>query len=138
MVLVTFCLGFFVGGRGIHSFSLLFWSLFGTALSVAGSAVLNNYLERDVDCLMRRTEGRPIPTGVIRPTAALSFGFILLLFGQSVLIVAVGLLTAFLALLSAFLYVVIYTPMKRLSWINTSFGALPGAMPPLGGMEQLG
>jgi len=133
MVLVTFCLGFFVGGRGIHSFNLLLWSLAGTAFSVAGSAVLNNYLERDVDRLMHRTEGRPIPTGVIRPTAALSFGFILLFFGQSILIVTAGLLTAFLALLSAFLYVVIYTPMKRLSWINTSLGAVPGAMPPLGG-----
>jgi len=133
MVLVTFCLGFFVGGRGVHSFSLLFWSLVGTAFSVAGSAVLNNYLERDVDRLMHRTEGRPIPAGVIRPTAALSFGFILLFFGQSILIVVAGLLTAFLALLSAFLYVVIYTPMKRLSWINTSLGAVPGAMPPLGG-----
>ena len=133
MVLVTFCLGFFVGGRGIHSVSLLLWSLAGTAFSVAGSAVLNNYLERDVDRLMHRTEGRPIPTGVIRPTAALSFGFILLFFGQSILIVTAGLLTAFLALLSAFLYVVIYTPMKRLSWINTSLGAVPGAMPPLGG-----
>ena len=133
MILVTFCLGFFVGGRGIHSFNLLFWSLLGTAFSVGGSAVLNNYLERDVDCLMRRTEGRPIPAGVIQPNIALSFGFILLLFGQSILIFSAGLLTAFLALLSAFLYVVIYTPMKRLSWINTSLGAVPGAMPPLGG-----
>ena len=133
MVLVTFSLGFFVGGRGIHSLSLFVWSIFGTALSVAGSAALNNYLERDVDCLMSRTQERPIPTGVIDPISALSYGFILLLFGQFILITTAGLLTAFLALLSAFLYVVVYTPMKRLSWINTSLGAVPGAMPPLGG-----
>ena len=56
-----------------------------------------------------------------------------MLTGLVVLIVAVNLLTAFLALLTAFLYVVIYTPMKRLTWLNTSLGSIPGALPPVGG-----
>ena len=49
------------------------------------------------------------------------------------LITTVNLVTAFLALLTAFLYVVIYTPMKRLTWLNTSLGSIPGALPPVGG-----
>ncbi len=133
MVLITCALGFFVGGRGIHSYSLLFFTLLGTALTVGGSAVLNHYLERDVDRLMERTRHRPLPSGLVRPSMAMSYGFLLVLAGECVLLSSAGLLTAFLALLSAFLYVVIYTPMKRLSWLNTSLGAIPGALPPVGG-----
>tara|TARA_B110000495_G_C22971546_1_gene570229 strand:- start:832 stop:1434 length:603 start_codon:yes stop_codon:yes gene_type:complete len=64
---------------------------------------------------------------------AMSFGFVLVLAGVCILLVFAGLLTAFLALLSSFLYVVVYTPMKRLTWLNTSLGAIPGALPPVGG-----
>ncbi|MGY8824332.1 MAG: heme o synthase [Candidatus Latescibacterota bacterium] len=133
MVLVTCALGFFVGGQGIHSYSLLFFTLLGTGLTVSGSAVLNHYLERDVDRLMKRTCNRPLPSGLIRPSMAMSFGFVLVLAGVCILLVFAGLLTAFLALLSSFLYVVVYTPMKRLTWLNTSLGAIPGALPPVGG-----
>ncbi|MEC8645751.1 MAG: heme o synthase [Candidatus Latescibacterota bacterium] len=133
MVLVTCALGFFVGGRGIHSYTLLLATLLGTALTVGGSAVLNHYLERDVDRLMERTRNRPLPAGLVRPSTAMSYGFILVLLGECILLSFTGLLTAFLALLSAFLYVVIYTPMKRLTWLNTSLGAIPGALPPVGG-----
>ena len=133
LVLVTCALGFFLGGKGVHSWGLLVFTLIGTALVVGGSSVLNHYLERDVDRLMRRTQGRPLPSGAVPPEAALSFGFALVLLGVSLLLFQVGILTAFLALLSAFLYVVIYTPMKRMTWLNTSFGAIPGALPPVGG-----
>jgi len=133
MVLVTCTLGFFIGGRGIHSYTLLLSTLLGTALTVGGSAVLNHYLERDVDRLMERTRNRPLPAGLVRPSMAMSYGFILVLLGQCILLSFAGLLTSFLALLSAFLYVVIYTPMKRLTWLNTSLGAIPGALPPVGG-----
>ena len=133
MVLVTAALGFFMGGMGIHSYALLATMLLGTALSASGASVLNQYLERDADSRMQRTCKRPLVTGAVSPEAALSFGFILVLSGVGILWLWVDLLTAFLALLTAFLYVVIYTPMKRLSWLNTSFGAIPGALPPVGG-----
>ncbi len=133
MVLVTCALGFFIGGQGIHSYVLLFYTLLGTGLTVGGSAVLNHYLERDVDCLMQRTRNRPLPTGLIQPSTAMTYGFLLVLAGICLLLAFTGLLTAFLALLSSFLYVVIYTPMKRLTWLNTSLGAIPGALPPVGG-----
>jgi len=133
MVLVTTALGFFVGGHGIDSPLILVMTLLGTALSAGGAGVLNHYLERDVDAVMRRTRDRPLPAGKVSPAAALSLGFAMILAGQVVLVLTVNLLTAWLALITAFLYVVIYTPMKRTTWLNTSLGSIPGALPPVGG-----
>jgi len=133
LVLVTTFIGFFLGGQGIHSWSLLITTILGAALVCAGASALNHYLERDVDCLMLRTQNRPIPLGIISPVNALNFGIILILFGISILWSQVNLLTAFLSLLTAFMYVVIYTPLKRISWLNTIIGAIPGAIPPMGG-----
>ena len=133
LVLITAALGFFMGGRGIHAPWLFCSALIGTALTSCGSAVLNHFVERDVDRLMERTRNRPLPTGRVKPATALSLGFALVLGGVFFLLFTVGLLTAFLALISAFLYVVVYTPMKRHNWLNTSLGAIPGALPPVGG-----
>lgn len=133
LVLITAAVGFFLGGQGISSLSLLFYFLLGTGSVVGGAGALNHVLERDVDRRMKRTCNRPIPAGLVRPVAAMSYGLCLILVGLSVLLWQVNLLTAFLALLSAFLYVVIYTPMKRLTWLSTSLGAIPGALPPVGG-----
>lgn len=133
MILVTTTIGFFMGGQGIESPALLALTLLGTALSCAGAAALNNYLERDIDGLMKRTMKRPIPSGQIAPGHALAFGVIMVLAGVTLLATTVNLLTAFLSLLTAFLYVIVYTPLKRLTWLNTLVGAVPGAIPPLGG-----
>jgi heme o synthase len=133
MVLVTTFLGFYMAKRGIDDPWLLVFTLIGSGLTCAGASVLNQYLERDVDALMNRTKRRPIPTGLISAADALGFGLSLILFGLAVLFVKVNLLTAFLSLLTCFLYVMVYTPMKRLSWLNTTIGAIPGALPPLGG-----
>ena len=133
LVLVTAAFGFFLGGQGIHAPLLFCCLLVGTGLTTCGSSVLNHYLERDVDGLMKRTRNRPLPTGRVKPGTALSMGFVLVLSGVFFLLFTAGLLTAFLALLSAFLYVVVYTPMKRQNWLNTSLGAVPGALPPVGG-----
>ena len=133
LVLVTAAFGFFLGGQGIHAPLLFCCLLVGTGLTTSGSSVLNHYLERDVDGLMKRTRNRPLPAGRVKPSTALSMGFVLVLSGVFFLLFTAGLLTAFLALLSAFLYVVVYTPMKRQNWLNTSLGAVPGALPPVGG-----
>jgi protoheme IX farnesyltransferase len=82
---------------------------------------------------MQRTKRRPIPTGLISPSEALVFGISIILIGLAILCWKVNLLTAFLSLLTCFLYTLVYTPMKRLSWLNTTIGAIPGAIPPLGG-----
>ena len=82
---------------------------------------------------MERTRDRPIPAGLIQPQDALLFGLILVLTGSVLLVWRVNLLTGFLSLLTAFMYVLIYTPMKRITWLNTSLGSIPGALPPIGG-----
>jgi heme o synthase len=133
MVLVTTVLGFYFADHGFHRPFLLLWTLLGCALTCGGASVLNQYLERDADILMRRTKKRPIPMGIIQPQEALGFGISLILAGLFLLCWKVNLLTAFLSLLTCFLYVLVYTPMKRLTWLNTTLGAIPGAIPPLGG-----
>ncbi|HLD69777.1 MAG TPA: heme o synthase [Candidatus Omnitrophota bacterium] len=133
LVLVTTTIGFFLGGKGISSFSQLLVTLTGAGLVCAGAAALNQYLERDADSKMQRTKNRPIPLKVIAPNSAMLFGIVLILLGVLVLTVCVNLLTAFLSLLTAFLYVLVYTPFKKISWLNTTIGAIPGAIPPMGG-----
>ncbi len=134
LVVVMTAFGYYLGADdGQISVLRMMWTLLGTALVSGGAATLNHYIERDVDAMMDRTRSRPLPSGDLTPSATLSFGFCLILVGQIVLVVMVNLLTAWLALLTAFLYVVIYTPMKRVTWLNTSLGAIPGALPPVGG-----
>lgn len=133
LVLVTTVLGFFLGGKGIQSWQLLAWTLVGTALSCGGSSVLNMLLERDIDLKMERTRMRPLVTGEISLPNALAFGVLLVLGGTLLLVWKVNTLTGFLALLTAFLYVLVYTPLKRVTWLNTLIGSIPGALPPVGG-----
>jgi protoheme IX farnesyltransferase len=133
MVLVTTSLGFFLGARGIDSVLHLCLTLLGVGCATGGAAMLNNYLERDLDAKMVRTRGRALPAGLIEPHRALTLGVGLVLFGVLLLAWKVNLLTGFLVLLAGFLYVLVYTPLKRITWLNTSFGAIPGAIPPMAG-----
>lgn len=132
LVLVTSVIGFILAG-GSGGWSLLMTTLAGTALVAAGAAALNHYLERDADAKMERTRRRPVPSGRVSPNNALLYGMSLVLAGTLLLVWRVNLLTAFLGLLTAFLYVLVYTPVKRITWLNTIIGAVPGAIPPMGG-----
>ena len=133
MVLVTTVLGFLLGGGNRGMLPLLLLTLLGVGSATGGAAVLNNYLERDFDAKMVRTRRRALPAGLIEPFRALMFGASLVLFGVLILVWAANLLTGFLVLLAAFLYVLVYTPLKRITWLNTMFGAIPGAIPPMAG-----
>ena len=133
MVLITTILGFYLGSDGNIVWINLIWMLTGTTFSAGGASVLNQYLERDQDKIMNRTCDRPIPLGVISPYNALVFGIITVIIGTSILVVKINLLTGFLSLLTVFMYVLVYTPMKRVTWLNTSIGSVPGALPPIGG-----
>jgi protoheme IX farnesyltransferase len=132
-VLLTTVLGYYLGARGGVSFGQLFFLLSGAALTCAGSSVLNQYWEREWDGRMPHTMDRPLPSGKIPAENALTFGVLLVFLGVIELAVSINLLTAFLSLLTAFIYVVVYTPFKRVSWLNTSLGAIAGALPPVGG-----
>ena len=133
LVLITTVLGYYLGGNGIDSWFTLMLTLIGTALTAGGAGALNHYLERDTDSLMKRTRNRPIPAGNISPNNALMFGILLVLSGSTLLVWKVNTLTGFLSILTAFLYVLVYTPMKKITWLNTSIGSIPGAIPPMGG-----
>lgn len=134
MVLVSATIGFMLGEHsGVMPWGILFFALLGIGMSAAGSAALNNVLERDLDARMNRTRNREIPSGRISPESALAYGLLMVLGGVLILVWKVNLLTAFVVLLTAFLYTLVYTPMKRVHWLNTSIGAIPGALPILSG-----
>src|SRR5512138_4016272 len=86
-------------------------TVFGTALVVGSANALNNYLERDVDALMRRTRDRPLPAGRVEPLVALALGLGIPTFALPVLALAASPLTALLAFAALVLYVAVYTPM---------------------------
>ena len=133
MVLVTTTIGYFLAAKGIHPLATLALTLAGVGCATGGAAALNNYLEREADGRMVRTRHRALPAGLVQPSSALAYGISLTLAGLFVLVWTVNLLTGFLVLLAAFLYVLVYTPMKRLTWLNTTFGSIPGAIPPMCG-----
>lgn len=107
--------------------------LLGTALAAGGTNALNQWWERDADARMERTSGRPLPSGRLAPVAALAFGTTLAAAGVLVLAASTTPTTAVLAAATVLLYVLVYTPMKRRSALCTYVGALPGALPVLGG-----
>jgi protoheme IX farnesyltransferase len=133
MVLVTTALGFLLGAHAVDSVLHFCLTLLGVGCATGGAAMLNNYLERDLDAKMVRTRARALPAGLIEPHRVLTLGVGLVLFGVLLLAWKVNLLTGFLVLLAGFLYVLVYTPLKRITWLNTSFGAIPGAIPPMAG-----
>lgn len=138
MQLVTFCLGFFLNPFAQWTPGVLGIALLGTFFSAAGAAVLNHYIERSIDAKMIRTQDRPLPAGRLSPVVAAVFGIVLVLLGALLLWMWVNTVTAYLAFITAFLYVLVYTPFKQMSWINTFIGAIPGAMPPLAGWVASG
>jgi len=107
--------------------------LVGSSLAIAAANVLNQYLERDGDKLMARTAVRPLPTGRMEPELALHFGRGLAFASLAVLAIFVNPLTAGLALFAMISYVLVYTPLKRLTPLAVVIGAVPGAIPPLMG-----
>lgn len=122
---------FYVAARGRTDMAPMVNTLAGTALATGGALALNQYAERDVDALMTRTRGRPLPSGRMQPREALGFGALLLGLGVGWLAAAVGWLPAALTALSAAAYLLAYTPLKSRSYLATLVGAFPGAFPAL-------
>jgi heme o synthase len=133
LVLITTLVGFYVGARGTLDWALLAHAMIGTALLACGAAALNQFVEREHDAKMRRTEGRPLPSRRLQPDFVLIFGGASSMAGLIYLAVAVNLLTSLLGAITLITYVFVYTPLKRVTWLNTAIGAVPGALPPLMG-----
>ncbi len=137
LILMSTGVGYFFGLKhgwaDWHDSILLLNTLIGTGLIASGTAALNQWFERDADCLMRRTAGRPLPSGKMTANRALMFGIVLALAGFLELAVWVNPLTGLLGALTLGAYLFIYTPLKQRSHLSTVIGALPGAVPPLMG-----
>src|SRR5580692_3769068 len=133
LVLLTTLVGFYLGWHGPMNYWLMFNALAATALVASGAAALNQLLEREYDAKMRRTQNRPLPSGRLQPTTVMLFGGITSVTGLVYLALAVNLLTSVLGAVTLVSYVFIYTPLKRVTWVNTLVGAIPGALPPLMG-----
>src|SRR5262249_41638915 len=110
---------------------LLINAAIGVALLSSGISTLNQYLERDVDAVMRRTSTRPLPSGRLTPPSAMIFGIALSALALAYLAVLVNPLTAALGAAAFASYLFLYTPLKtRTTWC-TFIGAFPGALPPM-------
>jgi protoheme IX farnesyltransferase len=127
---VTYYVGALATGGNPGLFPALA-TLLGTVLATGGALALNQFVEWELDALMERTRRRPIPSGQLRPREALLFGNVLTLGGIALLFLTVGWLPAALTAVSALTYNLVYTPLKKISYISTLVGALPGAMPTL-------
>ncbi len=132
LVVVTAWCGFFFGERKaslpVLSMQLL-WALAGIGMVSAGTACMNEIIERKSDALMRRTALRPLVTQSMGLGHALAVWAVLTASGATLLAVKLNLLTAVLTLLTAICYLMIYTPLKKISPLCTFVGAFPGAMP---------
>jgi heme o synthase len=131
MILITALAGFYMGSGREFDFILALKLICGTALAAGGTLALNQYLERDLDALMHRTRGRPLPSGRLQPREALVFGTATGLAGIIYLYVEVNPLSAGVTGIISLLYLGGYTPMKRFTWLCHMAGAIPGALPPL-------
>ena len=100
-------------------------------LVTGAASVFNQVLERDTDALMVRTQHRPLVTGEISVGHSVAYGTVLGVVGVAGMALRFNLLAAFLLVLTLVAYVVVYTPLKRVSSLNTVVGAIPGATPPL-------
>ncbi|MFO0948747.1 MAG: heme o synthase [Planctomycetota bacterium] len=138
LVLLTVWAGGYAASRGTANPLLLLHAVIGTALVAAGSSVLNQLSEQDVDKRMRRTADRPLPSGRVSASEARLFAGLLAISGSVYLAVLVNYQAMFLAIVSLVLYAWVYTPMKRYTTLNTAVGAIPGALPPLIGWSAAG
>ena len=137
LVLVTTLVGFYMASPVRLDWKLLIPTLIGTALTAAAASVLNQVVERDYDALMPRTRNRPLAAARLGVGEALAFGVFTGIAGVLILLFAVNLLTALLGAFTLLSYVFVYTPLKRVTTLNTVLGAVPGAIPPVMGFTAV-
>jgi protoheme IX farnesyltransferase len=117
---------------------VLLHTVLGTSLVAGGTSALNMIVERDVDALMHRTARRPLPAGRLSVATAWSFAWTISVLGALELLLFVNTTTALLAVATLAVYVFVYTPLKRRTSLATLVGAIPGALPIVGGWTAAG
>ena len=131
LIVLTAAAGFALASPGLVDYRAMLTAMVGIALLSSGIATLNQYMEKDLDALMRRTANRPLPTGKLLPGEALAFGAGLTVLAEIYLVVLVNPLSAVLGLTVIAGYLFGYTPLKTRTSLSTFVGAFPGAVPPL-------
>ena len=131
LIVLTSAAGFVLGSRGAVNYALFAHAMIGIAMLSSGIATLNQFAERDLDGLMRRTAERPLPSGRLMPLEALWFGVLLTVMAEVYLALLVNGLSAVLGVAVIAGYLFLYTPLKTRSTLSTAVGAFPGAVPPL-------
>ncbi len=128
---VTALGGFYLGTNGQIPLATMFHTLFGTLLVGGGAGALNQFIERDFDAQMKRTENRPLPSGRLSPIEVLLFGILISIAGIAELLVFTTVTAGVLAVITLATYLFLYTPLKRITWVSTIVGGIPGAIPPM-------
>ena len=131
LVVLSTGVGYLLGSSGQIDIAALLHTAVGSTLVAGGAAAFNQVAERDIDEVMVRTRGRPMPSGRVHPTVGRLFAGTLALLGTAELALAANVLSAAVALATLVIYVLIYTPLKRRTPWATVVGAVPGALPPV-------
>jgi len=135
---IGFLLGSLSGSAAVAGAWTLSWghfvaALIGTWAVASGTAAMNMVFERDYDALMRRTASRPIPSGRITASQGAFFALSMLAAGYAILFLGVNPTTGWVSVATSVIYLFAYTPMKRVTYANVFLGAIPGALPAIGG-----
>lgn len=133
MVLASMAIGFLLGSTGPISLITLFHAALGTFMIAGGTAAHNQYMERSLDKLMIRTSKRPLPMHKVPDAQALIFSLGMIFAGLLYLIFTVNFVAGIVSLATSFIYLVLYTPLKQISFWNVPIGSIAGALPPVGG-----
>ncbi len=133
MVMAVTVAGFYMGTTGVADWVRLLHLLIGVALSAGGTLALNQYMERDEDALMQRTQSRPLPEGRVQPLEALCFGAVMTIVGLLYLTVMAHVLAGLVTAVTVCTYLFAYTPLKLKTSLCSVVGAVPGALPPVTG-----
>lgn len=133
MVVFSMAVGYLLGAQGLIDWITLLNASIGTFLIAGGTASQNQVIERNHDKLMKRTAKRPLPTQRIAKPQAMTFSFAMIIAGYLYMHFTVNMTAAIVSGLTTLLYLGAYTPLKRVSFSNVLIGAVPGALPPVGG-----
>jgi len=132
-ILVAFsaAFGFLLGAEGTPDLFLLLMLSVGSFLISGAAVTINQVIEWNLDILMRRTSGRPIPTSKITQLEATIYSVVVYALGICLVAYCTNIYAALLATSSLIIYAFMYTPLKKVGPVAVFVGAIPGALPPL-------
>ncbi len=132
MMILTSIVGMCLTPAGQLTWAVFFWGNIGIALAASAAAVVNHVVDHRIDCIMRRTQRRPIVQGKVSIPQALIFALVLCLLAMTILLKETNMLTAGLTFCTLVAYAGLYTMfLKRATSQNIVIGGIAGAAPPL-------